>query len=114
EPVAGGDLSVRVDDSGNDEIAALARAFNDMLETMGDSRARIEFLKRVGEWQHMARRLAHEIKNPLTPIQLAVEECHQRYRGDDSDYQKLLDTTRDIVVEEVARLRRLVTEFSAF
>jgi two-component system, NtrC family, nitrogen regulation sensor histidine kinase NtrY len=114
EPVAGGDLSVRVDDSGKDEIAALARAFNDMLETMGHSRARIEFLKRVGEWQHMARRLAHEIKNPLTPIQLAVEECHQRYRGEDAGYQKLLDTTRDIVVEEVASLRRLVTEFSAF
>jgi nitrogen fixation/metabolism regulation signal transduction histidine kinase len=62
----------------------------------------------------MARRLAHEIKNPLTPIQLAVEECHRRYRGDDAGYRKMLDTTKDIVIEEVESLRRLVSEFAAF
>jgi nitrogen fixation/metabolism regulation signal transduction histidine kinase len=62
----------------------------------------------------MARRLAHEIKNPLTPIQLAVEECHGRYQGDDPGFRKLLDTTHDIVVEEVASLRHLVGEFAEF
>jgi nitrogen fixation/metabolism regulation signal transduction histidine kinase len=113
-PVAEGDLSVRVDDPGRDEIGALARAFNQMLEQVGRSRARIEFLKRVGEWQQMARRLAHEIKNPLTPIQLAVEECHRRYPGDDTSYKRLLQTTLDIVVEEVQSLRRLVGEFAEF
>ena len=113
-PVAEGDLSVRVEESGKDEIAELARAFNAMLERLGKSRARIEFLKRVGEWQNMAKRLAHEIKNPLTPIQLAVEECHGRYKGDDKPFRTLLDTTHDIVVEEVASLRRLVGEFAEF
>jgi len=114
EPVARGDLSVRVDARGRDEIAALARSFNQMLEALDRSRARIEFLKRIGEWQQMARRLAHEIKNPLTPIQLAVEECHRRYSGRDERYRELLATTLDIVVEEVASLRRLVVEFAAF
>jgi len=113
-PVAQGDLDVRVPAEGEDEIADLARAFNSMLEQLGQSRARIEFLKRVGEWQNMARRLAHEIKNPLTPIQLAVEECAGRYGGEDPKYKKLLDTTLDIVREEVASLRRLVTEFANF
>ena len=113
-PVAEGDLSVRVDERGRDEVADLARAFNHMLETLGDSRARIEFLKRVGEWQTMARRLAHEIKNPLTPIQLAVQECHRRYDGDSKGYKRLLQTTLDIVVEEVQSLRRLVGEFAEF
>ncbi len=113
-PVAEGDLSVRVDADGRDEIAELARAFNHMLEQLDRGRARIEFLKRIGEWQNMARRLAHEIKNPLTPIQLAVEECQQRYPGDDAAYREMLLTTRDIVTEEVASLRHLVGEFAEF
>jgi nitrogen fixation/metabolism regulation signal transduction histidine kinase len=62
----------------------------------------------------MARRLAHEIKNPLTPIQLAVQECHRRYQGESAAFRKLLDTTHEIVDEEVGTLRRLVSEFSGF
>jgi nitrogen fixation/metabolism regulation signal transduction histidine kinase len=113
-PVAEGDLSVRVAFEGDDEVAELGRAFDRMLEELSQSRARVEFLKRVGEWQKMARRLAHEIKNPLTPIQLAVEECHKRYKGDDPDFKRILQTTFEVVEEEVGSLRRLVTEFSSF
>ena len=113
-PVAEGDLSVRVGLQGNDEVADLGRAFDRMLEELEGSRARIEFLKRMGEWQKMARHLAHEIKNPLTPIQLAVEECHRRYSGSDPAYQRLLQTTLEVVEEEVGTLRRLVGEFSNF
>ena len=114
QPVAAGDLTVRVAVRGAGEVAELGRAFNRMLEELEQSRARVEFLRRVGEWQKVARRLAHEIKNPLTPIQLAVEECHRRYRGDDPEYRKILDTTLEVVTEEVSSLRRLVTEFSGF
>jgi nitrogen fixation/metabolism regulation signal transduction histidine kinase len=62
----------------------------------------------------MAQRLAHEIKNPLTPIQLAVQECHKKYAGDDPRYRQLLDATLEIVEEEVGTLRRLVGNFSNF
>jgi two-component system nitrogen regulation sensor histidine kinase NtrY len=113
-PVAEGDLSVRVALEGDDEVADLGRAFDRMLEELEQSRARVEFLKRMSEWQKMARRLAHEIKNPLTPIQLAVEECHRRYRGDDPEYRRILQTTFEVVDEEVGTLRRLVGEFSSF
>ena len=113
-PVAEGDLSVRVEDRGRDEVADLGRAFNRMLEELKESRARIEFLKRIGEWQKIARRLAHEIKNPLTPIQLAVEECHRRYPGDNLEYKRILETTLEVVAEEVGSLRRLVSEFASF
>lgn len=112
--VAAGNLAARVTDSGEDEIAELGQAFNRMLVEVEGSRARIEFLRRMGAWQDMARRLAHEIKNPLTPILLAVEECHRRYRGDDPGYRRIIDLTQEIVSEEVATLRRLVTEFSSF
>ena len=112
--VAAGDLTVRVPVTGSDEITELARVFNRMLIEMQQSRARIEYLQRIGAWQEMAQRLAHEIKNPLTPIQLAVQECHRKYAGDNTKYRSLLDTTLEIVEEEVGTLRRLVGNFSSF
>ncbi len=112
--VTRGDLEVRVPVTGSDELTELARVFNRMLSEMQQSRARIEYLQRIGAWQEMAQRLAHEIKNPLTPIQLAVQECHRKYPGDDPRFRGLLDTTLEIVEEEVGTLRRLVGNFSSF
>ncbi|HEX3773589.1 MAG TPA: ATP-binding protein [Polyangiaceae bacterium] len=112
--VGEGNLNVRVPEGGGDEIADLARAFNRMLGEVESSRGRIEYLQRISAWQEMARRLAHEIKNPLTPIQLAVQEIHTRYSGDDPEYRRLIDTTLEVVEDEVATLRRLVSEFSDF
>jgi nitrogen fixation/metabolism regulation signal transduction histidine kinase len=112
--VAAGNLEVRVPVTGSDELTELARVFNRMLGEMEQSRARIEFLQRIGAWQEMAQRLAHEIKNPLTPIQLAVQECHRKYAGDDARFRTLLDATLEIVEEEVGTLRRLVGNFSSF
>jgi two-component system nitrogen regulation sensor histidine kinase NtrY len=112
--VAAGDLSVRVPASSDDELGVLAREFNRMLAEVETSRARIEYLQRISAWQEMARRLAHEIKNPLTPIQLAVQEVHRRYDGKTPEFQKLLDTTLEVVEDEVGTLRRLVSEFSDF
>jgi len=114
QQVGAGNLSVRVSEAGNDELTALARAFNRMLGEVENSRARIEYLQRISAWQEMARRLAHEIKNPLTPIQLGVQEIHRRYSGHDEQFRDLLDTTLEIVEDEVGTLRRLVSEFSDF
>jgi two-component system, NtrC family, nitrogen regulation sensor histidine kinase NtrY len=113
-PVAEGDLSVRVGLTGDDEVADLGRSFDRMLEELSESRARLEFLRRMGEWQQVARRLAHEIKNPLTPIQLAVEECHRRYDGGDAEYKRIVETMAEVVGEEIGSLRRLCGEFSSF
>jgi two-component system nitrogen regulation sensor histidine kinase NtrY len=112
--VTAGNLDVRVPVTGSDELTELARVFNRMLSEMQQSHARIEYLQRIGAWQEMAQRLAHEIKNPLTPIQLAVQECHRKYAGEDLHFRALLDTTLEIVEEEVGTLRRLVGNFSSF
>ncbi|MBC7174329.1 MAG: two-component sensor histidine kinase, partial [Polyangiaceae bacterium] len=68
----------------------------------------------IGAWQDFARRLAHEIKNPLTPIQLAAQEIKSGYKGDDAAYRLKLEDATSMIEEEVATLRRLVGEFSAF
>jgi len=112
--VGAGDLTVEVPTDANDEVGELTRAFNEMVRDMRESRGRIDYLQRIGAWQEFARRLAHEIKNPLTPIQLAVQEVQQSYAGPDEAHREKLETARHIVEEEVATLRRLVGEFSAF
>lgn len=112
--VGRGDLSVHVPTEGNDEIRELTDAFNSMVRDLRESRARIDYLQRIGAWQEFARRLAHEIKNPLTPIQLAAQEMHRSYGGDDARYRRKLDDACGIIEEEVETLRRLVSEFSSF
>ena len=112
--VAAGDLSARVPVTGTDELTELAAGFNRMVGEVDRSRSTIAYLERVSAWQEMAQRLAHEIKNPLTPIQLAIEECHRRYDDTNPAFRRLLDTTLEVVEEEVATLRRLVESFSNF
>ena len=112
--VGAGDLTVEVPTDSKDEVGDLVAAFNAMVKDIRSSRDRIEYLQRMAAWQEMARRLAHEIKNPLTPIQLAVQDLHERYSGEDPRFAKRLKDARDIVEEEVHTLRRLVTEFSDF
>jgi nitrogen fixation/metabolism regulation signal transduction histidine kinase len=109
-----GDLAVRVPVRGRDEIGSLAESFNRMLDEIQRTRDRIVYLEKVSSWQEIARRLAHEIKNPLTPIQLAMQELHKSYRGDDRAFAAKLDQSLEIVEEEVATLRRMVETFSEF
>jgi signal transduction histidine kinase len=111
--VASGDLDARVAPSGRDELGELGGAFNRMVEDLKKDRQQILYLQRIGAWQDVARRLAHEIKNPLTPIQLAVQELVSSYAGDDPRHRRMLADVAEIVGEEIHGLRRLVDAFSA-
>jgi len=112
--VAGGDLDVQVEMTSRDELGELADAFNEMVGQLKDNRERIAYLEKIGAWQEIARQLAHQIKNPLTPIQLALQQVHQKYSGEDQRFARLLDDAHEIVTEEVNGLRRLVRDFSVF
>jgi methyl-accepting chemotaxis protein len=79
--LAAGDLTVQVDPGrGTDEVAGLARAFNAMVREVRESRDRIVYLEKISGWQEVARRLAHEIKNPLTPMKLAFQQLEARWK----------------------------------
>ena len=118
--LARGDLrvQVRVGPGGAaDEVGQLARAFNTMVDEVRESRDRIVYLEKISGWQEVARRLAHEIKNPLTPILLAFQqlEAHHRERpAADPAFGRLLADAGEIVREEIGTLQRLVDEFSGF
>ena len=109
--VSEGQVEARAEVRGHDEVAEVGDAFNRMLDDLESNRTQIEYLQRMGVWQDVARRLAHEIKNPLTPIQLAVQQSVSAYKGDDERYKKLLAETGKIVEEEIAALTRLVDTF---
>jgi two-component system nitrogen regulation sensor histidine kinase NtrY len=112
--VGEGDLTVRVVPRGSDELDDLGRAFDRMVAELSEARSRLGYMQKLAAWQEVARRLAHEIKNPLTPIQLAVQELGSKYRGGDPAYEGLLVTAQEILNEEVGAIRRLVEDFSAF
>ncbi len=112
--VAGGDLDTRVEMRARDELGDLAQAFNEMVTKLRSSRETIAYLEKIGAWQQVARRLAHEIKNPLTPIRLAVQQLQRKYPGGDPAFSRMLEDSCDIISEEVDGLRRLVQAFSGF
>ena len=112
--VSDGHHEARVELRGHDEMAELGSAFNTMLDDLAQTRGQVAYLQRIGAWQDVARRLAHEIKNPLTPIQLAVQQTVSSYKGPSTDharFEKQLNDAKEIVEEEIAGLRRLVDTF---
>jgi len=112
--VSAGDPAARASLRGRDEMAELAVAFNAMLDALDRQRREIDYLQRIGAWQDVARKLAHEIKNPLTPIQLAVQQCVSAYQAGAPNFARTLADTGEIVAEEIAGLRRLVDNFRTF
>ncbi|MCB0291339.1 MAG: HAMP domain-containing protein, partial [Calditrichaeota bacterium] len=114
EELGRGNLDYRIAAQGRDEIGELVRHFNRMAGQLQEFQEKTIYLERMAAWQEIARRLAHEIKNPLTPIQLTIQEMVDQYRGEDADYAQLLRECHGIIHEEIENLRRLVREFSDF
>lgn len=112
--VAEGDWNVQVGLDGDDEISRLSQGFDRMVTTLNAQSRHLVDMETMAGWREMARALAHEVKNPLTPIQLTVEEMRERYDGSDPAYQKLLDECARIVIEEVESLRGVVGRFRDF
>ena len=112
--VAQGEYGFTVPRGGNDEITELTDGFNRMIHEVAQARDRIVYLEKVSGWQELARRLAHEIKNPLTPIRLAIQELRRRAPEGDNRFRSLVDDATDMVEEEIGALTRLVDEFSRF
>ncbi|MDB2415099.1 ATP-binding protein [Rickettsiales bacterium] len=114
QKVRGGDLSARVKEGHyNDEIATLGRAFNSMTEQLEKQRRELVSAQRRSAWADVARRIAHEIKNPLTPIQLASDRLKKKYSSqveDSKTFEKYLDT----IIRNVSDIGNMVEEFSSF
>jgi nitrogen fixation/metabolism regulation signal transduction histidine kinase len=114
QAAAKGDLEHRVPMTGKDEVGEVGRAFNLMMEDLRSAGDRLIIAERIAAWQEIARRLAHEIKNPLTPIQMAMDTLRKVWRKQHPSFGEILEESTTTVLEEVERLKRIVSEFSDF
>ncbi|HUB80950.1 MAG TPA: HAMP domain-containing protein [Bryobacteraceae bacterium] len=109
--VSAGDLNARVAERRDDEIGRAIKAFNDMAEKLQESTERLVYLRQLASWQTLARKMAHEVKNSLTPIRLTVEEMMARYEDEDRGF---MEQATQIVVDEIETLERRIRAFSQF
>ena len=115
--VAEGDLETQVEVKGNDQFSELTRQFNAMIIDLKSAQENRGYIERMKAWQEVARKLAHEIKNPLTPMLLAMQQLDKKfddYVDNPKKYRRLLNDVMEIMNEEAATLQKLVKEFSSF
>jgi signal transduction histidine kinase len=112
--IAAGDLSVRVIVRTADELQRLVEAFNRMAGELQRQRQQLERTNRLEAWAEMARQVAHDIKNPLTPIQLSAEHLRRVHKDRGEPLGPVLDNCVDSILTQVRLLRQIASEFSSF
>ncbi len=114
EKIREGDYNVRLPESGTEEMRRLKQSFNDMSRQLETTQRKLLQAEKEMIWKEMSRILAHEIKNPLTPIQLAVQRMEEKYELDRDRFYEIFPESSSVITQEVNNLRKLVQEFSTF
>ncbi|MBM3293812.1 MAG: HAMP domain-containing protein, partial [Candidatus Aminicenantes bacterium] len=109
--VALGNLEFEVDYERRDEMKTLIDGFNGMIRSLKDHQRELADLGKKAAWAEMARKIAHEIKNPLTPIQLSAEHLLRVYEDQGADFETALRESTAYIIGEVENLRRIAQEF---
>jgi signal transduction histidine kinase len=113
--VARGDLHVTLSTKGADgEIGELIRSFDVMTDELVRSRDELVHIERELAWKEMAKQVAHEIKNPLTPMKLSIQHLRQTFRDRIANFDQVLDEVTRTVIEQIDALSRIAGEFAHF
>ena len=115
DSISKGALDVKVPDlETDDELKLLNKNFNQMIERLKEQQNKLLITERYEAWESVARKLAHEIKNPLTPIQLSIDSLREKYKNkltqDGKNFEKYLET----INRQIKDIEKLVNEFSNF
>jgi signal transduction histidine kinase len=114
EEVASGSWDTRVPEGGRDEVGVLARSFNHMTEQLANQREKLVQTERVAAWRELARRLAHELKNPLFPLQLTVENLVRARRLPAEEFDEVFNESTQTLSMEIGNLKKIIGRFSDF
>jgi len=114
EDVARGNWDARVPVRGRDEVAVLSHSFNHMTEQLAGQRERLVQSERVAAWRELARRLAHELKNPLFPLQLTVENMVRARALPAAEFDEVFNECTRTLGMEIANLKTIIGRFSDF
>jgi signal transduction histidine kinase len=112
--IARGELDTRISGTSSDELRRLVEDFNRMARELQAQRHELERTHRLEAWAEMARQVAHEIKNPLTPIQLNAEHLRRVHSDRGKPLGSILEECVDTILTQVTLLRRIASEFSSF
>src|SRR5271156_696118 len=111
---ASGQWDTVIDLRGRDEIGQLASAFNEMTQTLAAQREQLVQTERVAAWRELARRLAHELRNPLFPLQITVENLQKARQLDAKQFLEVFNESTATLKAELANLNTIVGRFSDF
>jgi nitrogen fixation/metabolism regulation signal transduction histidine kinase len=109
--VAAGDFSIQILSQPGDELGRLIGSFNAMVRNLEESQKALLKAEKISVWQTMAQQLAHEIKNPLTPIKLSAERALRCWRNEPQRIGEILESSMLAIIQEVEGLSAMLTEF---
>ncbi len=112
--VAAGDLAAKVEIDSHDELGELAAAFNHMTEDLLQQKDRAVQAERVAAWRELARRLAHELKNPLFPLQVTVENLLRAKEKSPEIFEEVFRESTSTLLAEINNLKTIIGRFSEF
>ena len=112
--VAAGRWDTQIEVKGSDEIAELAADFNEMTRTLASQKEKLVQTERVAAWRELARRLAHELRNPLFPLQITVENLQRARQLAPEQFQEVFNESTSTLKAELANLNSIVGRFSDF
>jgi two-component system nitrogen regulation sensor histidine kinase NtrY len=112
--VSQGNLGLALEVRSRDELGELVAAFNKMTQDLKRIQKELAAAERELAWREMAKQVAHEIKNPLTPMRLSIQHLRQAYKDRVKDFHILLDEVSQTIIEQVDALGRIAAEFSAY
>lgn len=98
----------------DDEIGALVTEYNRKATELTTAAEQLARSERESAWREMARQVAHEIKNPLTPMKLGLQHLHRAWKENHPDREQILDRMTKVLIEQIDALSRIATEFSGF
>jgi two-component system nitrogen regulation sensor histidine kinase NtrY len=114
EQIGQGNWDVRVESRSKDEIGKLAAAFNHMTQELMGQRERLVQSERVAAWRELARRLAHELKNPLFPLQITVENLLRARQNSPQQFDEVFRESTSTLLAEINNLKTIIGRFSDF
>ena len=109
-----GKLNKQLDYVGSDEIGSLVKVYNQKVEELEQAASALARSERESAWREMARQVAHEIKNPLTPMKLSVQHFQRTFNKDDEGAQERLERFSKMLIEQIDTLTNIANEFSSF
>lgn len=112
--IGSGDLNFEIEETGSGEIGELSKGFNMMIGKLKKSQVELAQLERETAWKEMAKQVAHEIKNPLTPMKLSVQQLITAYKDKSPKFDEIFSKVTNTVINQIETLKNIASEFSNF